>query len=245
MSDNLQHISDIPAHIFGSASRLSDPLPPVVDEAQGMPLWFIITIAVTLALYLAWLNHWSARGDNHSALFKLFFHLRNDYFSLVGGLAPSFNHYTYTGMLTFAVALWIMVLSSLSLTTAISPMLCGAILIGILLIFLYQLGVAFIIEKVVESRHFLLLTQHLKGVNSTIAGIIILPTALCYALTKDAVHEIFLYIIGFQLLILTLIYIYKTFMLFLSKKVSVLHTILYLCGVEIFPITLVWGFFCR
>lgn len=45
--------------------------------------------------------------------------------------------------------------------------------------------------------------------------------------------------------IFTLVYIIRTFLLFRTKKISILLWILYLCAVEIFPITLAWAFFTR
>ena len=39
---------------------------------------------------------------------------------------------------------------------------------------------------------------------------------------------------------LLLLYLKESLMLFLSKKISILHWFLYLCAVEIFPVSFVW-----
>ncbi len=41
------------------------------------------------------------------------------------------------------------------------------------------------------------------------------------------------------------IYLFRTFLLFNAQKISILHWILYLCTVEIFPLTLLWALFVR
>ncbi|MFI3305019.1 MAG: DUF4271 domain-containing protein [Rikenellaceae bacterium] len=41
------------------------------------------------------------------------------------------------------------------------------------------------------------------------------------------------------------IYLFRTFFLFRSQKISILHWILYLCSVEFMPITLMWVFFAE
>ncbi len=45
--------------------------------------------------------------------------------------------------------------------------------------------------------------------------------------------------------IFTITYLIRSFLLFHSKKISILLWILYLCAVEIFPATLVWSIFTR
>ncbi len=52
--------------------------------------------------------------------------------------------------------------------------------------------------------------------------------------------------IALILALLSLIaYAYRTFSLFVTKKISLLLWILYLCTIEVFPLTLIWGIFTR
>ncbi|MFI3304521.1 MAG: DUF4271 domain-containing protein [Rikenellaceae bacterium] len=41
------------------------------------------------------------------------------------------------------------------------------------------------------------------------------------------------------------IYLFRTFLLFMTQKISILHWFLYLCGVEVVPLTLLWVIFVR
>ena len=66
------------------------------------------------------------------------------------------------------------------------------------------------------------------------------PLILLFLLTSpDTGH-----ILSFGILILggalLLLYLKESLMLFLSKKISILHWFLYLCAVEIFPVSFVW-----
>lgn len=39
------------------------------------------------------------------------------------------------------------------------------------------------------------------------------------------------------------LFLYRTFSLFRARKISILHWFLYLCAIEIFPMTLIWGIY--
>ena len=47
-------------------------------------------------------------------------------------------------------------------------------------------------------------------------------------------------IIAVELAAAAVLYLKETLNLFLSKKVSILHWFLYLCTVEVFPVSLLW-----
>ena len=65
------------------------------------------------------------------------------------------------------------------------------------------------------------------------------PTVLLYALSEINSSVVLLYIIVAEVVALFLVFLYETFVLFVSKKISVLHWILYLCTVELFPVSLI------
>ena len=65
------------------------------------------------------------------------------------------------------------------------------------------------------------------------------PTILLYALSEIGRSKVFLYLIVAELVTIFLVFLYETFVLFVSKKISVLHWILYLCTVELFPVSLI------
>ena len=65
------------------------------------------------------------------------------------------------------------------------------------------------------------------------------PTVLLYALSEINSSVVLLYVIVAEVVALFLVFLYETFVLFASKKISVLHWILYLCTVELFPVSLI------
>ncbi len=242
----LQNIQDIPAHIFGSGSMLCDGA--AAGDAlmlQGVSFWFVVVVFVVLLCYLLWLNHWSARGVNHHMLLSLFTYFRHDYVAKLQEVSPSFERYITTGSFVGFVAFWLASLSYFGLSISQRAWLSLALLVGVISIFFFQIVVLYLGGRLINNRGFAKVLLQCKKINYATAGIVILPTILCYSLTNGKEHEVFMYLVVLQLVVVTSIYVYKTFVLFLCEKVSVLHTILYLCGVEIFPITLVWGIFCK
>ncbi len=71
----------------------------------------------------------------------------------------------------------------------------------------------------------------------------LLPVVLLSSLEQKNLFMSYLAII--VALIFILIYLFRSYLLFASQKISILHWILYLCTVEIFPLTLLWAFFVR
>ncbi len=243
MIDNLQNINDIPVYIFGgesSVNSFSEPIAALVEPAS-VGSWFVVVASAVLLFYLTWINHWSVRNQSHLTLFSLFFYFRGDYPTKFNELAPSFKTYSGVGSCMGYLVVWLAIVTSL----ALQPQIAMAAIMGVVVVNIYQELLIYLIGVVVNSREFSKLLSHLKAVWYTIVGIIAIPTVLCFSLTDGTVQEVFMYITVIQIVAIALMYFIKTFLLFLTKKVSLLHTILYLCAVEIFPITLVWGFFCR
>ncbi|MCM1300388.1 MAG: DUF4271 domain-containing protein [Alistipes senegalensis] len=66
------------------------------------------------------------------------------------------------------------------------------------------------------------------------------PTLLLLAFCPPHTGKLWFALIVIELSVTLFLYIKETLTLFLSKKVSILHWILYLCGVELFPVSLLW-----
>ena len=66
-----------------------------------------------------------------------------------------------------------------------------------------------------------------------------LSALLLFALCPRGTGDVWFCIIVIELLATVFLYLRETLNLFLSKKISILHWILYLCTVEIFPISLI------
>ncbi|MFR9534350.1 MAG: DUF4271 domain-containing protein [Rikenellaceae bacterium] len=250
MASDLQHIADIPAYIFGPSSKLAEGIGEAVTplsaaETAQAGVWFILAILALIAHYLMWLNHWSSKGRNHSRLFKLLFYYREDLPTKLTELSPSFKNYTSSGTVISFSVFWLAIATYFSLFAQLELIIAAMLLSAIFLTYGYQVMLVRLIGKIINDRGFAKPMLQIKGITYTVVGITILPTILCYTLTQGRAHEVFTYIVGAQLLAIALLYISKTFLFFISKKFSLLHTILYLCAVEIFPISLFWALFNR
>ncbi len=65
-----------------------------------------------------------------------------------------------------------------------------------------------------------------------------LPFALFYALSPEGTGQWWLRLWGVVCIYRSVLFVGKSLNLFLVKKISILHWILYLCSVEVFPVTL-------
>ncbi len=71
----------------------------------------------------------------------------------------------------------------------------------------------------------------------------VLPLVLLSSLEQE--NLVISYLVVLVAVMFVGIYIYRSCSLFMAQKISILHWILYLCAVEIFPITLIWAYFVR
>ena len=74
---------------------------------------------------------------------------------------------------------------------------------------------------------------------TAIASLLGMPFALLLVLSPPGEGEVWIYPIGLVCIILLLLYLKESFLLFISKKVSILHWFLYLCAVELLPISFI------
>ena len=111
-------------------------------------------------------------------------------------------------------------------------------------LFLLIAGYQWLLLRTVEA---LTLTQPLVGQLRQLrtlyfAAVTVLaaPTLLLLALCPPHTGKLWFALIVIELSVTLFLYIKETLILFLSKKVSILHWILYLCSVELFPVSLLW-----
>ena len=93
---------------------------------------------------------------------------------------------------------------------------------------------------VVIARPFIAQLQTLRQIYFSLAVIVISPALLLFALCPRGEGGGWFLLIVIELTITIFLYLRETLTLFISKKVSILHWFLYLCGVELFPISLLW-----
>ena len=107
-------------------------------------------------------------------------------------------------------------------------------------IMLYQAATLGIAGSVTLSQPF---TGQLLLLKRTYFALVVLtlsPPLLFYALCPPGTGSVWFYVIAIELLLTVLLYLRETLHLFISKKISILHWFLYLCIVEIFPLSLLW-----
>ena len=112
--------------------------------------------------------------------------------------------------------------------------------VGLAVLLLFQVGLLRITGYVTLSRPITDQLIALKFNYFALSVVFLWPLILLFLLASPAPGHILsfgIFILGGALLLL---YLKESLMLFLSKKISILHWFLYLCAVEIFPVSFVW-----
>ena len=113
------------------------------------------------------------------------------------------------------------------------------IIVAIATIALYQIGLLWLTGNISLSQSTTSLLIDLKFNYFSLGSILLCPLILLYLLTPSGTGHGILYCIWGVLGIVVFLYLKDSFTLFLSKKIPILHWILYLCAVEIFPLSLI------
>ncbi len=109
-----------------------------------------------------------------------------------------------------------------------------------ILLGIYQRIVGWVVGAVTLSRPFIKALESLRAIYSIAAVATLTPLFMLYILSSDSLSSPILYPIIIVLCIYLFLYLKEGANLFISKKVSLLHWFLYLCTVEILPISLIW-----
>ena len=105
---------------------------------------------------------------------------------------------------------------------------------------LYQMTVVRLTGAVTLSQPFISQLVLLKRTYFSLGVIVTSPALLLFALCPRGTGNVWFCIIIIELAITAGLYLRETLNLFITKKISILHWFLYLCTVEIFPISLLW-----
>lgn len=150
---------------------------------------------------------------------------------------------TIIGIPTLSLFLLRMVDLQIPLSTIMAPHwipLPGIlIIVAIATIALYQIGLLWLTGNISLSQSTTSLLIDLKFNYFSLGSILLCPLILLYLLTPSGTGHGILYCIWGVLGIVVFLYLKDSFTLFLSKKIPILHWILYLCAVEIFPLSLI------
>lgn len=118
-------------------------------------------------------------------------------------------------------------------------------LVGIVAIGLFEQGLLSIVGFVTRRADVADVLLYLKRVYFAIAAIVMSPVFLLGILSADKVSDLWNVLLIIECAFLVLMFIKETITLFIQKKIPIFHWILYLCAVEVFPMSLIWALTMR
>lgn len=103
-----------------------------------------------------------------------------------------------------------------------------------------QAALVRIAGAVTVSQPFVSQLMLLRRTYFALAVIVTSPALLLFALCPRGTGNVWFSVITIELAMTAFLYLKESLNLFISKKISILHWFLYLCIVEIFPVSLLW-----
>ena len=119
------------------------------------------------------------------------------------------------------------------------PMTCLAVGALVVAVMYYQRLLLKLSGLLTLGSEFVSSLLHRKSAHFTLASVIIAPVLLLYSGFRRGWDEVFLYVSVILAIIFLFNFLYRTCTLFVGQKISILYWFLYLCIVELFPISLV------
>ncbi len=236
---------------FGQQSLLAAPRPAaqqqprLTDELPFQGLVLLLTLLFGLLLY-------RNPGDMRALVDRVAFERRDS-----ERTSDESGNAGFTRFLNIALALGFLLagvtavrlcdrpdiaqeLLSMGNGSTLSLLLALGVGLFFLLVYLYGILLLRAVGGVTLTSGFTTQLIRIKRGYAALGAIILAPVILLFALSPLGSDTIWAGLLTAGWLITFLLYLRETFALFISKKVSILHWILYLCAVEIFPVTLLW-----
>ncbi|MEG2614429.1 MAG: DUF4271 domain-containing protein, partial [Alistipes sp.] len=116
---------------------------------------------------------------------------------------------------------------------------------GILFTIFAQICLLLLIGTVTLTQGFIHELVYIKRTMLALTAILTIPVVVFYVLCPVSAGRVWIYILIAEVFSVTFFFLWRTFVLFLSKKISILHWFLYLCTVELLPISLLWLLIAR
>lgn len=79
----------------------------------------------------------------------------------------------------------------------------------------------------------------IKKIYASIVAVAVTPAVFVFFPVAGGDVEVFLYIIGIEIVIISVMFLVRTFKFFVSQKISIFYWILYLCTVEALPFSII------
>ena len=118
-------------------------------------------------------------------------------------------------------------------------------LAAIFAIGVFEQGVLRIIGIVTHNGDVVGTMLYIKRAYFALAAIAMAPIFLLGILSAEKVTAGWNILLAAECAVLTLLFIKETLTFFIDKKIPILHWILYLCTVEVFPLSLIWALTTR
>lgn len=109
-----------------------------------------------------------------------------------------------------------------------------------LLVIGYQWSLLRLVGALTLTQPLIAQLRQLRKLYFSGAVVIVTPALLLLTLCPQHTGLLWFGLIVIELTVTIFLYLRETLTLFLSKKVSIIHWILYLCSVELFPVSLLW-----
>lgn len=109
------------------------------------------------------------------------------------------------------------------------------VLLGV--IFLYQTLMLKAAGTLTYGQKFISRLRYLRKIGFAVFAVLLTPFFLMFSTAADRGALLLFAIISALLLVMAVFYVARTGMLFVDEKISKLYWFLYLCGVEIFPVS--------
>ena len=109
-----------------------------------------------------------------------------------------------------------------------------------LLVIGYQWSLLRLVGALTLTQPLITQLRQLRKLYFSGAVVVVTPALLLFTLCPQPASLLWFGLIVIELAVTLFLYVRETLTLFLSKKVSIIHWILYLCSVELFPVSLLW-----
>ncbi|MFI3278179.1 MAG: DUF4271 domain-containing protein [Rikenellaceae bacterium] len=247
---HLREIERATTHVFGEGSQLCEQsverATALSSNLADVDVIYNIFAIVALLLYVLWLPK---IVDGSAIKWAKLKHIGNaeEQGKAVAKQKVGLTSLTWGVGVTMLVALIIrFVNSAIELPWNWDmPLTLVAVYMVVVLLFLYGATLLKSIAYITLSSQFVDELLSIRRRMFILATLFVSPAILLFLLSTEEQSIYVVYMLIVEVIIIFGIFLFQTFLLFVRKNASILHWILYLCAIELFPITLMWGVISR
>ena len=233
-----------PADILGAESRLVKISAETLHNMPDMGTIFqVVAIVIALGYIISLVIH----ADTLGYILRSAFSSRTKPPKVENLSAESRN--LETAMLIIGlctISLFVMryaagttLIATLDTTSSMALWRLGGITIGgLVALIAFESLSLYIIGHISERTDICKGLMHIKLLHFGAVIALITPPILLYLLTSGRMAEVALWLLIFECCIALILFVKETFLFFHQQRVSIFHWILYLCALELAPITL-------